>query len=331
MALPIFATKKIDERLKGEFLLATTRSDLSRLLEIDERRLLYILYGNPKRYYKQFQIKKKSGGERTITAPLSSLKIIQKRLNYILGLVYSPRLSSHGFVPKAGRSIVSNARAHLRSKIILNVDLENFFPTINFGRVRGVFLAKPFSFNPEVATILAQICCHEGFLPQGAPTSPIISNFICFKMDGQLQKLANSYNSTYTRYADDLTFSLKRGAFAADMFSQTETEGVIFSQAGTKLTEIVSKNDFKINIKKVRVRNRYKRQDVTGVIVNSKPNVSRKFIRQVRAMLHACEKFKVPAAQKEYYEKYCKKQFGYPRKQNIIQVIEGKINFIRTS
>ena len=97
------------------------------------------------------------------------------------------------------------------------IDLENFFPSINFGRVRGLFMSEPFNVPQAGATILAQLCCHRGVLPQGAPTSPVISNIICSRLDRQLMKLAQSHNCFCTRYADDITFSKTRTAFPAEI------------------------------------------------------------------------------------------------------------------
>ena len=96
--------------------------------------------------------------------------------------------SSHGFV--FGRSIATNSKRHVRKKFVLNLDLEDFCPTINFGRVRGLFMSFPFHFNAEVATLLAQICTFDNHLPQGAPTSPIISNFICSKLDSEMSRFS---------------------------------------------------------------------------------------------------------------------------------------------
>src|SRR5205814_3311637 len=115
------------------------------------------------------------------------------------------------FIP--ARSILTNAKPHLRQKFVLNVDLKDFFPTINFGRVRGVLIAKPYCLLPHIATYIARICCRDNALPQGAPTSPIISNMICSRLDRQLLRLARQYRCVYTRYADDLTFSTSMPRF----------------------------------------------------------------------------------------------------------------------
>ena len=111
----------------------------------------------------------------------------------------------HGFLK--GRSIVTNAKQHKRKRYVFNVDLEDFYGSINFGRVRGLFRAEPFSMGEKAAAIAAQICTFENSLPQGAATSPVISNFIASELDRKLSSLARRYRLTYTRYADDITFS----------------------------------------------------------------------------------------------------------------------------
>lgn len=192
------------EELKRQFEQLKTRQDVARLLQVSDYQLRYHLYICPiDKAYTTFKIPKKSGGHRLITTPQTSLKIIQHKLNQVLSSVYKVKPSVHGFAIE--KSIVTNAKIHLKQRYILNLDLQDFFPSINFGRVRGLFIAKPYNCTQEVATILAQICCYNNQLPQGAPTSPIISNMICARLDSQLQKLAKKYWCIYTRYADDIT------------------------------------------------------------------------------------------------------------------------------
>ncbi|MDJ0742704.1 MAG: reverse transcriptase domain-containing protein [Xenococcaceae cyanobacterium MO_167.B27] len=198
-----------EAELKDKFNKLKNRCDIANLLDITDYQLRYHLYIHSlKSAYTEFKIPKKSGGYRHILQPITSLKIIQQKLNQVLKAVYEPKPSTHGFT--VGRSIVTNAQAHLRQRYLLNIDLKDFFPSINFGRVRGLFMAKPYNCTEEVATILAQICCYDNQLPQGSPTSPIISNMICSKLDSQLQRLAKKHQCIYTRYADDITFSTSR-------------------------------------------------------------------------------------------------------------------------
>jgi RNA-directed DNA polymerase len=180
-----------------------TREEVAALLGASTKRLIYLLYGRPeeKRYY-EFRIPKRRGGERAILAPQMELKILQKRLAELLKKVYKPRNVVHGFT--GGRSIVSNASCHVGRRFVLNVDIKDFFPSIHFGRVRGLFTCQAIGAEGLAATVLTQICCHRGALPAGAPTSPIISNMVCARLDRELVELAKKYKCYYSRYVDDL-------------------------------------------------------------------------------------------------------------------------------
>ncbi|MFA4834228.1 MAG: reverse transcriptase domain-containing protein [Patescibacteria group bacterium] len=275
-----------DDSLKLNFINLRTRRNLASLLEIEYGHLNYLLYYSKKQKYKQFEINKRSGGKRTISAPIFSIKIIQKKLSHILGLIFEPKIVVHGFV--AGRSILSNAEKHVKRNLILNIDLKNFFDSINFGRIRGLFLAAPYNFSDEVATTIAQIACYDNKLPQGSPLSPILSNMITSGLDYKLQKLAKQYNCLYTRYADDITFSTNKEYFDKNIVLKNKNDNHSWF-LGKKIVEIINKNGFEINDKKVKVQHKTKRQEVTGVIVNEFKNVRRSLVREVRGMLHAWE------------------------------------------
>ena len=186
---------------------------------------------------------------------------------------------------------------------------------------------KPlYNCNQEVATVLAQICCHENQLPQGAPTSPILSNMICAKLDSDLQRLAKRNQCIYTRYADDITFSTSRIRFPSRLiwFSYENEELIL----GRELRNTIEDNGFVINESKVRLQPIYKRQEVTGIIVNEKLNVNRKYIRQVRAVLHAWEKYGIENAEKDFFKKYDKHKYYPPRENTFKEIIKGRIEFI---
>lgn len=315
-----------DEELKKKFFGLSSPEDVADLLEVEFKTLVYYLYRKlPTDNYKVFSLTKKSGGVRKIYAPISNLKILQRKLNYILSLVYNAKRSVHGFVNS--KSILTNSQVHMKKYFILNIDLMDFFPTINFGRVRGMFMAYPYRIPPGAATVLSQICCFNNQLPQGAPTSPIVSNMICAKLDSELQKLAKKNFCTYTRYADDLTFSTTQKVFPKDLATVDNNEVII----GKVLYDIIYSNGFIINAKKTKLHCRTKaRLEVTGLTVNEFPNVRRRFVRQIRAMLHAWEKYGLDKCQKDYNEKYSTKQRrpdkNLPRFDN---VVKGKINFLR--
>ncbi|WP_069789407.1 reverse transcriptase domain-containing protein (plasmid) [Cyanobacterium sp. IPPAS B-1200] len=316
------------EELKNDFYQLKTPLDVAKLLNIPHKRLVYHLYlVDSQRRYKTFTIPKKSGGQRQISTPITALKIIQQKLNQVLQAVYQVKPSVHGFVQD--KNIVTNAKAHAKKRYVLNLDLENFFPSVNFGRVRGMFMAIPYHLPPDVATILAQICCQNNELPQGAPTSPIVTNMICGKMDSQLQRLAKDCKATYTRYADDITFSTTLKNFSTDLayvVNEGEAEKVVL---GDLLSGIIRENGFNVNEKKTRLQTKGNHQEVTGLTTNQFPNVDRRYVRQVRAMLHAWAKFGLEAAQKEFEEKYNHKaRFSGKQIPHFQDVLKGKVEFI---
>jgi RNA-directed DNA polymerase len=323
--LTTFATN--GEALRDRFLTLNSPGELATLLGIEYSRLRYLVYRTPRGLrYHVFEIPKRSGGVRLILAPNRELKSVQRRLNEILKVVYGPNrnTSAHGFLPE--RSIITNARLHTGRKFVLNLDLQDFFPSINFGRVRGLFMAWPYELPTEVATILAQICCFDNQLPQGAPTSPIVSNMICAKLDITLQRLAARNKCVYTRYADDITFSTYLPNFPAALASLTPENKV---ELGQPLTSIIKDSGFVPNDSKVRLQVRPWRQIVTGLIVNKFPNVDRQYTRQIRAMLYAWETFGYEAAQTQFLRCYDVKQRSADVNARLFaQVIRGRIEFL---
>lgn len=323
MSLELTASK---DELREAFFALQSRQDVANLLEVSDKQLVYHLYIEfPRKKYTTFAIPKKSGGSREILAPDSALKIIQQKLNQVLQAAYEPKPSVHGFVE--GRSIVSNAKVHARRRHIFNVDLKDFFPSINFGRVRGMFMAPPYNRNAIVATVLAQICCFNNHLPQGAPTSPTVSNMICARMDAQLQQLAKRHKCTYTRYADDITFSTTRRLLPSAIATISNETGRV--EVGDELASIIRSNGFEINERKVRLLGRGRRQEVTGLVTNLFPNVQRRYVRQIRAILHALKTYGLDATEDTYRKKFAPQHFG-PRRQppSFAKVIEGKIEFL---
>ncbi|EMK2731973.1 trypsin-like peptidase domain-containing protein [Vibrio parahaemolyticus] len=309
-----------------------TVSDLYRFLGCEEKRIGGFLYGNAIKY-RSFSIPKKGGGEREIVAPINKLKQLQYKVKSELESYYKPRQCVHGFV--SGKSIISNAQVHVRKEYVLNIDLEDFFGSINFGRVSRLFQSPPLSLPQSVASVLAHICCFRGVLPQGAPTSPVISNMIAFRLDKQLRELAYKNSCSYTRYADDISFSFtnrKKSLPKAIAFFDGEGELVL----GKELKDIVENNWFKINEKKTRIQHRTQRQSVTNITVNEKVNVNRKFIRQTSSMLNAIIKYGADKAEKEYFEKYHKGYIANRQHMKLrekpgklfLQKVRGRLNYI---
>ncbi len=304
-------------------------SDLANLLSITPQKLSYILYrSDVARRYRRFQIAKRSGAPRDISAPHPALARLQRQLATLLLDTYKPKPSVHSYV--RGRSIHSNAARHVRKSYVLSVDLSDFFPSINFGRVRGMFMAVPYSLPPQAATWLAQIACFENQLPQGAPSSPIISNMLCGRLDSDLQTLAQSTKCDYTRYADDLTFSTSLSTFPHDLatlvYDGLETRTVL----GQRLKTAIEGNGFEINPAKVRLGRARWHQEVTGLTVNRRVNVRRRYVRQIRAMLHALRKFGAHACADEHVRLYrSKNRTG--SKLDFCRVLRGKLEFLRVT
>lgn len=274
--------------------------------------------------YHRFEIPKRNGTPRQITAPTTPIKIIQGKLNWFLQRVHQPRDSTFGFV--LCRNVVKNAAKHRRQKYVFNLDLKDFFPSINFGRVRGLFLSEPFNFPSEVATTIARLACHDNTLPQGAPSSPVISNMICWKLDRELQEIASKNHSVYTRYADDITFSTSVPEFPSNICKyDTSTQTVV---VGSVLSSAIQKNGFVINDRKVRLQSWRSRQEVTGLIVNSRVNVKRSFISQLRAMLHDWEINDLGPAEANFHAKYAKIRHSSKVPPSFKHVVRGKLSYL---
>ncbi len=314
---------------------ASTLSHFSHLLGYKPKDLSYILYKiEEDKKYKTFSILKKNGGEREIKAPIKKLKTLQRKLSDLLYScieetqknnksknpsskknnvpIRDRKCISHGF--KKGFSIASNAEIHKGKRHVLNLDLSNFFPSINFGRVRGYFIKnKTFKLNPKIATIIAQIACHKNELPQGSPCSPIISNLVTEILDVRMVRLAKKYNCTYSRYADDLTFSTNLKDFPTPLARKnrkSKSNWVI----GTVLSKSIEDAGYNINHSKTRMQYKESRQVVTGLVVNKIVNVKSEYYRYARSMCHSLfmtGSFTLPKLKKNkikpnnFWEKVC--------------------------
>lgn len=272
---------------------AESLADLARLLGFRPKAISYLLYKHPTdARYRTFQIPKRNGGQRTIQAPTERLKLLQRKLADLLQDCVDEINAStkrkdriaHGF--KRGRSIITNAHRHRRRRWVFNVDLEDFFPSINFGRVRGLLLKhRDFELHEPVATVIAQIACYQNSLPQGSPCSPALSNLIAHVLDMRLVKLASESSCTYSRYADDLTFSTNEKDFPESIAVRSQATSHHWVP-GTELQRVVERAGFRINAKKTRLMYRDSRQEVTGLVVNKKVSVCWEYRHRVRAMVH---------------------------------------------
>ena len=258
-----------------------TRNEFADYLNIKRKTLTYVLYeAGVNSFYQSFDIPKKDGSARHIYAPTGVLKTIQKKLadalyDYQKSIKSETNIKtniSHAFEKEKG--IITNAQIHRNKRYIICLDLKDYFESFHFGRVMGFFENnRNYKLSHEVAVIIAQIACYNGFLPQGAPSSPVITNLISQIMDSHLLKICKKYHLDYTRYADDLTFSTndknfldKKDAFIEEVSFEIESSG------------------FSINDSKTRIVFRDSQQVVTGLIVNKKLNVPRSYYKNTRAM-----------------------------------------------
>lgn len=252
------------------------------------------------RMYEPFTLLTTSGKVRLITAPQPRLKHLQRRIAALLDQLYRPRHPVHGFV--AQRSIKTNALTHLHRRYVLNLDLKDFFPTITENRVSGVLRAL--GIDERVAGIVARICCYQGTLPQGAPTSPVLSNMVCFRLDKVLMLIARDARSLYTRYADDLTFSSYQPPVPLFETALPPTGHFNPDLLSARLRDAFPSNGFHLNPDKAHYADRHSRRMVTGLKINDLVNVDRRFVRNLRAAIHSVESLGLPAAQSRFQTKY---------------------------
>ena len=231
--------------------------------------------------YKNYSIRKKTGGVRMISAPYSDLKMVQRWVyeNILLKDLSSVSPCAEGFIPKDKddiRNIVTNARRHAKSKWLINVDIQNFFDSIRYDSVWGYF--SKFGYEEEVVDVLAKICTYKYRLPQGAPTSPMLSNLIVRSMDDAFVELASKCKCIYSRYADDITLS---GNSNSHMPSVRD------------IYQIVYTHHFCPNKKKTKISFSCDRQMVTGLPITDGVHVPKKYRKDVWKELYCCKKFGV--------------------------------------
>lgn len=381
-------------------------------------------YANPKlsgKRYTEFKIKKKSGKERNIHNPVKGLKSLQKTLSFILQCVYEPHNAAMGFI--RNKSIVDNANLHAGNRYVYNIDLKDFFPSIDQARVWKCLQLKPFNLNkatsvsPEymkskdfkmkylnseepisffkgkgrmftntpqgtvfvsknfdkekdkyilqgssslktkdgkslegtlwlvnkipntnrldVANIIASLCCTEmeverknengewqkikrNVLPQGAPTSPVITNIVCQRLDYLLSGVAKRFGLKYSRYADDITFS--------SMHNVYQPEGEFLKE----LHRIIAEQNFQIQESKTRLQKDGYRKEVTGLLVNEKTNVQQRYIKQLRMWLYYWERYGYERASEFFLQQFIADK-GHVKKgeSNIANVISGKLDYLK--
>ncbi len=282
------------ERLAANGLpVLNTAHDVAKALGCTIGQLRFLTYhrdGAALVHYHRFSIPKKTGGVRAISAPKPKLAAAQQwvLLNVLEKVAVDAH--AHGFVKQ--RNVLSNAVPHLKQKVVLNLDLKDFFPTLTFARVRGLF--RGLGYSGQVATVFALLCTEpprvavtldetttfvalsSRVLPQGACTSPALTNVVSRRLDKRLHRLAEVNGFVYTRYADDLTFSGEASGHVGRLLRSTRA--------------ILTSEGFVVNEKKTHVMRSGRRQEVTGVVVNEKPGIGRDELRTLRAMLHNAAK-----------------------------------------
>lgn len=283
---------------------ASSLNDLAALLAFKPKAMAYVLYKMPSQHrYRSFVVTKRSGSPRHIDAPCDELALLQTNLSNLLQdcieeLSVKNKWSNswvHGFMRE--RSIMTNAFQHRHRQYVFNLDLSDFFPSINFGRVYGYLQKnKHFALHKKVAEIIAHIACYNGVLPQGSPCSPVLSNLIAQVLDVRLVSLAAKTGTRYSRYADDLSFSTNKKLFPVEiacLAQQTEHVWLV----GHELTSQIRSCGFSVNDAKTRMQYKDSRQMVTGLVVNEKVNIKAEYRKATRAMadhLFRSGSFRIP-------------------------------------
>jgi retron-type reverse transcriptase len=304
----------------------STPAEVAKALALPIGRLRWLCFHNDavsKPHYVYFEIPKRSGGMRLLSAPHEALSKAQQWILENVLAKMPVEAPAHGFVK--GRSTVTNATAHLGQGVVVNLDLSDFFPSISFGRVRGLF--ESMGYSPAVATIFALLCTEpprrkviydgtpywvavgERGLPQGACTSPQISNLISRKLDRRLFGMTKKFGWTYTRYADDLTFSAQLETLENGKKGRKDM-GMFLA----RVRHVVQEEGFAINPKKGRIQHAGGRQEVTGIVVNDKLSVPREEVRKLRAILHAAKTTGLEAQNREkipHFEAYLRGKISY--------------------
>jgi hypothetical protein len=339
------------EKIRASFQKMQTREDLLSLLNeakhllygentvaFELRQLTWYAFNKSSiRNYRKFSIKKKSGAKRQIHAPVKGLKQLQKSLSVVLQSVFIPHKAAFGFV--WNKSIVDNAKTHQGSRYVYNIDLKDFFSSIDQARVWKCLQLAPFNLNtPEtqkLANLIASLCCTEmevermdaegmwvsekkNVLAQGAPTSPVLSNVVCQRLDFLLSGVAKRFGLRYSRYADDITFSSMHNVYQMD------------GEFLKELSRIVLDQGFHIKDSKTRLQKEGYRQEVTGLLVNEKANVQKRYIKQLRMWLYYWEQYGYQKAENIFLLDYTNEK-GHVKKgtPNMANVIKGKLDYLK--
>lgn len=264
--------------------------DLSHALRLPKEVILKFSFNNDK-YYHRVEMKKKTGGIRHIESPLRELKAIQRWVLRTILDKLSPSVYAKGFV--RGKSILDNAKPHEGNQYVLNLDLQDFFTNVKASHVYTLF--KNIGYNNNIAFILTSFCTKGGYLPQGAPTSPALSNLVCLRLDHRISTYCKKRALTYTRYADDLCIS--------------GNKILILQKASYLIKDIICNEGFIINSKKEKFLGPKVRREVTGLTVTPKITISKKNYCIYRKRIYDLVRNNIP---------------------NKYEIIEGILSFVKS-
>lgn len=275
---------------------------LSKLMGVRYSVLFYYITKSDE-FYKEFTIPKKTGGIRVIDAPSLNLKKIQRWILENILTYFDVDDSAKGF--KRSMGIVENAAMHTNKSLVYNIDIQNFFPSISYEKI--YFLFYNVGYSSEVSFAISRLVSYQGYLPQGSPCSPILSNIICRKMDEEMKRLAYKVGASYSRYADDMTIS---------------TDDIrLFVSKKEAFKKIIERNGFILNNKKERLQYHNQPQFVTGLLVNEGVKIRRSFKKDIEKHIYYCEKYGIFNHLK---------QIGMEEKSFYKEYLYGKVNFIRS-
>ena len=272
---------------------------------------LHFLSKDQEKNYHIFTIKKSSGADRKIQAPIQKLKAVQRKI--LDTVLHNVPLNQHAEGFRKKRSILTNAVHHVNSRVLVKLDIQDFFPTITYKRVKGMYLQL--GYPRQVATLLSGLATHRGMLPTGAPTSPAIANIISRKLDKRFVNLGCTTGFSYSRYADDMTISGN---------DEKIVKMIPFFR------QIIQEEGFSLNERKIRIMRSGRQQTVTGVVVNQKPNIDRREIKKLRAVLYNCQRGNL----KEQATLWAKKEKGMPSPHtysiaNFSRSLQAKLHFLK--
>ena len=335
----------VSKDLNGNKMITPKENLLFQLNEGDN----FLKNSQKKPCYVSFTIKKKANNQfRTIYSPVKGLKEFQKALNIILQCVHQPHSAANGFV--LGKSIVDNAKLHINQIYVYNLDLKDFFPSVDKSRIWGRLLIAPFNLNTsdermKIANMIAGLSCTpmeverlidnnwtkiiKSVLPQGAPTSPTLTNAICEKMDIRLSGVAKRFGLNYTRYADDITFSGKHNNYeiTANTFEKIFVASSTFDN---EVRRIIADQKFNVKESKVRLQKEGYRQEVTGLLVNEKVNVTRRYVKLIRQWLYYWETYGYDKSYTFFLQKYITDKGHIKNGQpNMMMVLDGKLLYLK--